>query len=365
MSLEFETKQVAINGRDLRILLQNENGPCALIALSNVLLICPNNSKHSEELKKLVEQPVIKLQDLVTALADIAVQNTGESYKDTDQLLRLLPQLHTGLSVNPAFDGSFTDGAEMSLFRLFQVSLVHGWLLGPENFPQDYEKLSRYSYEDAQKLIVQSHDIQQGIMSPTVHQHSILKDAQNLRSFFARSATQLTTYGLQHLKQIIMEGSYAVLFRNDHFATICKQNGELFTLVTDLGYKYRSDIVWQSLSFVNGSGDTFHTGEFIPTRLDLSSVPAAASYAETAPANPFADPSESQTGPSLPSDSAFLTDEELARHLQQEEDNQYARAIQRSYNSSAADSRSPSHRNCRPSQNSAARKQKTKSVKCV
>ena len=325
MSLTFATKGITVNGRPSRILLQNENGPCALIALSNVLLLSPNYAETTSQLRNLAQAPTVTLRDLVAVLADIAMQLGGDSHRDMDRMLELLPKLQTGLLIDPAFNGTFREGDEMALFRMFQVGLVHTWLMDVSQAPQDYSRLSQCSYEEAQRLLVEAYDIQQGSVA-SEKADQLLQDAHILRSFLSRSATQMTSYGLQHLKRVLPEGAYAVLFRNDHFATICKQEGELFILVTDLGYQYRHDIVWQSLSYPDGSEDTFYTGDFVPTRLedDSSLFPDTA-----AGEDPFADKNATFSAPSLPPDSAFLTDEELARHLQQEEDGLYVRSLQR------------------------------------
>ena len=36
--LSFPCKRIAYNNREVPVLMQNENGPCPLLALSNVLL---------------------------------------------------------------------------------------------------------------------------------------------------------------------------------------------------------------------------------------------------------------------------------------------------------------------------------------
>jgi len=52
------------------------------------------------------------------------------------------------------------------------------------------------------------------------------------------------------------EGELAVLFRNNHYLTVTKQNERLFTLVTDQGYIQTSNCVWEELNYSGG-------GEFV------------------------------------------------------------------------------------------------------
>lgn len=346
MSLSFATKPVQVNGVPYRILLQNDNGPCALLALANTLLLAPRYAAEARELTSLVQHGSVKLEDLVQVLANIAIMSPNGANTDVNQLFELLPQLHTGLNVNPIFNGSFDDGIEMGIFRLYNVGIVHGWIIDSDSDPIAREHVSKYSYECAQNILLQSYDVQNGSYAPPNSQE-IVEDANYIRSFLARSATQLTEYGLVHLKEILVEKSYAVLFRNDHFSTIYKYEGELFTLVTDLGYKNRSDVVWQSLKSVNGSADVFYTGNFIQTTQATqesperpTSVDAAAADVSSNPAvngkrmyNPFLGESESEPSVAQPPHQLqqFEDDEALARRLQEEEDDRAASNLQKSY----------------------------------
>ncbi|KAM0070080.1 putative MINDY deubiquitinase [Helianthus debilis subsp. tardiflorus] len=51
----------------------------------------------------------------------------------------------------------------------------------------------------------------------------------------------------------IKDRELCVLFRNDHFSTMFKFEGALYTLVTDLGYIYENGVIWEKLSEVNGN----------------------------------------------------------------------------------------------------------------
>lgn len=333
MNLTFDTKSILINGAQYRILLQNDNGPCALVALANVLLLSPRHQRSALELTNLVNKGnSITLSDLVTVLANIGIQTQNGANTDINQLLHILPQLHTGLNVNPLFNGAFEDGVEMAIFRLYNVSLVHGWIIDGDNDPIAHDHVSKYSYEDAQRILVQSYDIKRDGLQ-VENKDAILEDANYIKSFLARSATQLTEYGLIHLKEVLVEKSFAILFRNDHFSTIYKNNGELFTLVTDSGFRDRREIVWQALKSVNGSQDTFYTGNFIPVSLEIE-TPLTQQNASFV-SNPFSDQNENNNNlinNRVTSFQQIEDDEELARRLQEEEDRDAAGSIQRDFN---------------------------------
>lgn len=58
-----------------------------------------------------------------------------------------------------------------------------------------------------------------------------------VKTFLEENATQLTYYGLTRLNEHLRIGQAAVLFRNDHFATILKLKKGIVCLLTDQGYK--------------------------------------------------------------------------------------------------------------------------------
>ncbi|XP_065858130.1 uncharacterized protein [Euphorbia lathyris] len=82
-----------------------------------------------------------------------------------------------------------------------------------------------------------------------------------IRNFLKNSASQLTFYGLFCLQDGLKERELCVFFRNNHFSTMFKYDGELYLLATDQGYLNQPDLVWEKLNEVNG--DTlFMTGNF-------------------------------------------------------------------------------------------------------
>ncbi len=55
-------------------------------------------------------------------------------------------------------------------------------------------------------------------------------------AWFTAHATQLTPHGLQCLKEAMSESEIAVLFRNNHYNTVIKHEGDLYTLVSAAGF---------------------------------------------------------------------------------------------------------------------------------
>ncbi|KAH9777611.1 MINDY DUB domain-containing protein [Citrus sinensis] len=82
-----------------------------------------------------------------------------------------------------------------------------------------------------------------------------------IKSFLKNNANQLTFYGLFCLQDGLKERELCVFFRNNHFSTMFKYDGELYLLATDQGYINQPDLVWEKLNEVNG--DTlFMTSNF-------------------------------------------------------------------------------------------------------
>ncbi|XP_051114739.1 uncharacterized protein LOC127240228 [Andrographis paniculata] len=96
------------------------------------------------------------------------------------------------------------------------------------------------------------------------------KQGEIIRNFLNISASQLTVYGLFCLQDRVKERELCVFFRNNHFNTMFKYEGELYILVTDQGYINQPDLVWEKLNEVNGDS-VYMTGDFKEFKMDDNS----------------------------------------------------------------------------------------------
>lgn len=92
-----------------------------------------------------------------------------------DSALSILPNLKTGLDVNVKFDHihGFEPTAELAMFDLFQVDLVHGWIIDPqdkETFEVIVNKLGNYN--KTVEFIVQVDE--KAVEEEVLHQGNIL-----------------------------------------------------------------------------------------------------------------------------------------------------------------------------------------------
>jgi len=80
----------------------------------------------------------------------------------------------------------------------------------------------------------------------------VMRDGLIAQEFLNASANQLTYLGLVELHQCMRDNELCALFRNNHFSTILKHEGDLFVLITDLGYLHEQ-AVWEKLDQVDGN----------------------------------------------------------------------------------------------------------------
>lgn len=279
------------------IMVQNANGPCPLLALVNALTL----STPADLSTALVETLRVREQITLGLLLDAVIEELmsgrrGHNLPDVGELYTFLINLHTGMNVNPAFvsteemesgglidaltvnppsnasdfrkPGGFENTKEMKLYSTFGVPLIHGWIT-PRNHPTFASlKRSARTYEEAQNLMFREEELEDKLQRDGLNEDEqlMLGDIFSIKHFLSSSATQLTEYGLETMRRGLGPGSIAILFRNDHFGTLYKHpySGQLFTLVTDMGYAGHAEVVWESLTDVSGEGCEFFAGDFRP-----------------------------------------------------------------------------------------------------
>nr|CAJ20265.1 hypothetical protein TgIa.0100 [Toxoplasma gondii RH] len=155
-------KKVKFLDLDTCVVLQNRNGPCPLIALANVLLLTGRlslqealplldpaaaRSRAASETEPACtgreREPACTVSGsrLIEQLAAVLLQVHGRRLRSggsaaavyqyhLQEVLDLLPQLRSGLDVNCSFrsPSAFEYTAGISLFDLFGVRLLHGWV---------------------------------------------------------------------------------------------------------------------------------------------------------------------------------------------------------------------------------------------
>lgn len=280
-------------------LLQDENGPCPLISLINTLILNfevqnkevvldgkeldkPEADKHEavKALKELLLRKekgpgFIELEETLAQLGNLLLEfiaNKDGEY-DVDSLLKSLPELHTGLSVNPNLqNGKFpSNDLSTQLFEIFGLKFTHGWCFGNKGILPNTGSHASANISSSSFVQLETFDEIQDYLLRNIsgegneEQKQSLKENQNIISqWLDTNKTQLTSSGLEKLNNYLELGEFVVFFRNNHFNTLLKRSDmEFYLLITDTSFK-SSKVVWQSLNSVNGGDDLFFNGEFQP-----------------------------------------------------------------------------------------------------
>ncbi|KAL9609095.1 MAG: hypothetical protein Q9167_006109 [Letrouitia subvulpina] len=289
----------SVNPRRLPIMVQNANGPCPLLALVNALVLSTPFGVTTALVETLRVREQVSLGLLLDAVIDELMSgrrgDAAQNLPDVSELYGFLVNLHTGMNVNPTFinptmrtsnlidasdteqmniqvdvrrPGGFEETKAMKLYSTFAISLIHGWLPRRNHPVCAALERSAKTYEDAQSLMFTEEELENKLHSQGLDEQEqrTLEDVGSVKYFLNSSPTQLTDYGLDTITETLAPGSVAILFRNDHFSTLYKypRTGQIFTLVTDMGYAGHDEVVWESLVDVTGEGSEFFSGDFRP-----------------------------------------------------------------------------------------------------
>merc|ERR1711971_463383 len=347
-------------GKKTPIITQNYNGPCPMLAITNVLLL-----RGKISLPEGCE--VVSSEQLLENLADTMLEYVPKDIDPNNRLgyeanisdaVVVLPKLQTGIDVNVKFSGAVIDfelTSESIIFDLFMIALYHGWLVDPQQ--EDVVRaVDGLSYNQlVEKIIANKNNTDSNLVT----------DSLVAQNFLEESASQLTYHGLCELGTTMKENELAIFFRNNHFSTIYKRNNELFLLVTDQGFLKESTVVWETLNSIDGDGQ-FVDSNFItaPPKASpkLSPSKTATWATNLSPEQQLdqdlqldkalteSDAQQHQRDEEWESyketrlgDTTGLTDEELAKKLQdieesiaeQQQDEELARRLQEEENSQA------------------------------
>ncbi|XP_026992881.2 ubiquitin carboxyl-terminal hydrolase MINDY-2 isoform X2 [Tachysurus fulvidraco] len=261
----YHIKWIKWKEENTPIITQNENGPCPLLAIMNVLLLA-----WKVKLPPMIE--IITAEQLMEYLGDYILDAKPKEISEAQRLnyeqnmsdaMAVLHKLQTGLDVNVKFTGVrvFEYTPECIVFDLLDIPLYHGWLVEPQmsdivkavgncSYNQLVEKIIGYKQSENSELAGEGFVAEQ---------------------FLHNTATQLTYHGLCELTSTVQEGELCVFFRNNHFSTMTKFKGQLYLLVTDQGFLTEEKVVWESLHNVDGDGN-FCDSEFRLRPSDPESV---------------------------------------------------------------------------------------------
>ncbi|KAH8117710.1 hypothetical protein DFH11DRAFT_1686907 [Phellopilus nigrolimitatus] len=344
-------KEISYNGQPKKIVTQNYNGPCSFIAICNILIlrgdihIPPERTSVSYEfLAQFVGEYLLRASPDVDLSAALTMMPLTQRHG-----LKPALYLSHGVPARRAMQGA------LKLFEQARIPLVHGWLVDPTT-PEHSVLSVTQDYDTAVNLIVEADTLANGqfvldenapgpsTAGPstthvsdqwTAKDRKKVEDALIVRNFLDTTSSQLTYHGLFTLASTIEPGSLVALFRNSHLSVLHRREGQdaaLYNLVTDYVFYNEPSVVWERVEDVDGGATTFVDAAF------RTSNPAGGDFAGHTAESAAA--LGSNVGQYAEFDPA---DQELARRLQAEEDEIYARREhqRRQHSSSSSTQRLP------------------------
>lgn len=255
-SNSYHLKWIQWNSGKVPIIMQSKNGPCPLIATMNVLLL-----REKIKLPEVLEQ--ITADQLLTYLGECIMDSLPDEIRNDENsvlnyeqnihdAMEILPKLKTGLDVNIRFTNilDFEYTPELIIFDLLRIPLYHGWLCDPQ-LEELNLAVGNKSYNQLVDFII-THKVSSTSTDVELQTRSLLAE-----DFLEKTASQLTEYGLNELRREIRENEIGILFRNNHFLTLFKRNGDIYTLVTDHGYLTEDNVIWETIDNIEGVGRFF------------------------------------------------------------------------------------------------------------
>merc|ERR1719167_1605694 len=130
----YQVKWVGWGKKHCPVITQNENGPCPLISIMNVLLLRGKLSLPDGCQVISSGQLLEWLADLLLDLREGDQASRPDFQHNINDAIAVLPKLQTGLDVNVRFTGvaDFEYTEDSLIFDLLDISLYHGWLVDPQ-----------------------------------------------------------------------------------------------------------------------------------------------------------------------------------------------------------------------------------------
>lgn len=257
----YRVKDVNFFGAPRRILLQSKNGPCPLLAICNVLLLrnvlkISSDSRYISfaELVQMVSNWLFEANSKESGEDSTRAANLRESLNSS---LEVLPKLNVGLDVNCRFGGvaDFEYTQETTVFDMLDIALFHAWIV-PKEDTQSFATIGHLSYNQVVEKLILSQELQQKQEAPGTdpENEKLIEEGLLIKEFLDRTQTQISYEGLLALHEAVRERQLAVFFRNSHFNTILKYDGNLYLLCTDIAFA-NSHLLWERFTEVDGDTD--------------------------------------------------------------------------------------------------------------
>ncbi|VDO05556.1 unnamed protein product [Rodentolepis nana] len=318
-----QIKWLQFEGTRVPIITQNENGPCPMIAITNVLLLRGKISLPKDH--EIVSSDLI-IQTLSEELFSQSTANFDEETRANYEenlysVVSIFPKLQTGLDINVRFTGvgDFEYTTALAVFDLFRIPIFHGWVVDPQDenltkvlnnqtYNQVVEMIIGYKTSDDADQVHKGDGIVDAPLVSLLAKQRVCRWATDTlaatnievasaihhvvlillfhagllaEEFLESTASQLTLCGLCELNDRLREEELAVFFRNNHFNTIYKKKGTIYVLLTDVGFVNESNFVWETLNNIDGNSQFVNSEFKVVTESSSSLSPSCTSTGAT------------------------------------------------------------------------------------
>ena len=250
-------------------------GPCPLIAIANVLIL-------KDEMKINTSFNQVSIDHLVESLANIilatdtgsSLKNSESKFVDIQACLNILPKLKDGLDLNIKSSkvNGFEFTEELSLFDTLEIPILHGWIASNIDECFGYESnrdcftadnmdlINSLSYNNLVYKVIEYQKLleKKGNVASKADADANMKlrsEGKACEHFLKCTSRQLTPAGILKMYDYLTDGDLAIFFRNNHFNTIYCHEGQIFLLVTDLGYIDVKNATWELLDLDGVDGN--------------------------------------------------------------------------------------------------------------
>ncbi|UJR14120.1 hypothetical protein I4U23_001115 [Adineta vaga] len=251
----YLVKWIEFNRERLPILLQNVNGPCPILAIVNILLLRKRIFLRPNATTIRTEQVIASIAEYILQIDSTKLLNEQQANyeQNIEDALAVLPKLTTGIDINLKFNGvdQFEYTRECIIFDLLGIQLYHGWIIDPQDQQlQAVVDSNASSYNQLVEKMIRQKQSDNGNLS---------RESLVIEQFLEENRSQLTHYGILKLNEAIRDNQLAVLFRNNHFNVVWKNQHQLLLLVSDQGYLNHPSIVFETLTDIDNNS-TFTDG---------------------------------------------------------------------------------------------------------
>ena len=246
---EFRTRRLYFEPlkSHVNILMQNQNGPCMLLAICNIMVL-------KGQLR--IDRGRYHADDIVALVTSASSSNEDLSY------------LVRGCDVVPCFSGCSEFRGYPQFLTGLGIRMFHAMVPDPES--PLFETVSQHDYESLTLRLTEEN------LDPDERMH--------LEQWWEMIQPQVTSIGLSVIDSAMANGDLVIFFRANHFSVLYKTMNRVFSLVTDRGF-LDTNCFWETVPDELGASKYFDD-RFILSELQSRNTPRVIVQAQPPPRSP-------------------------------------------------------------------------------